>query len=230
MNLVQLTNRLRQECQVSGIQNLATVQNATGQTLDMVNWINNAWNDIQEQKTDWKFMRTSTSFNTNTVTPQQSYTPTNVGIASTFCNYKKDSWRIYSTSLGFSNEMILPWIEYDEFRNLWMYGTQRTNYQRPVMFTIDPQKNFLLGGTPDISGYTCDGEFFTLPVPLVADADIPALPSQFHMLIVYEAMKHYGLAESAPEVIARGTLEADKMMARLTIDQLPTLGFGLPLC
>jgi len=229
MTLLGLVNRVRQECQVSGIQNLTTVQGATGQTLDFVNWINAAWQDIQETKSDWNFMRANFTFNTNTSTPTQSYSPTDAGINATFCNWKKDSCRIYSVTLGLPNEMILPWITYDEFRNLWIYGAQRTNYQRPVMFTTDPGKNFLLGGIPDISGYSVNGEYFTLPIVLSADTDTPTMPTQYHMLIVYRAMEHYGMAEAAPEVLSRGQRESTKMLARLTIDQLPVLGFGLPL-
>ena len=79
MNYLQLVNRARVECGVSGASNaLTTVQNATGESARMANWINSAWVDIQTAKEDWQWLRTSIEF--NTVTQQQFYTPTQAGV------------------------------------------------------------------------------------------------------------------------------------------------------
>jgi hypothetical protein len=52
----------------------------------------------------------------------------------------------------------------------------------------------------------CSIEFesFRRPQTLVANSDEPEMPAEFHMLIVYEALKRFGKAESADEVINLG--------------------------
>jgi hypothetical protein len=225
---LQLVNRLRSECGVSG-SDYTTVVGATGEQLRLVRWINAGWKDVQNLHADWNFLRQSFTFNTNTVTNQSSYTPAQCNTTN-FGNWKKDSLRIYTTSLGFSNEMILRFAPYDEFRNLYLYGSSRTTYTKPTVFSIDPQKNLVLGAPPDLTGYTVNGEYYQLPTELVLDADVPVMPAQFHDAIFYKAMTHYAGYENAAEVNMRGASEYKNLMYRLHIDQLPTMTFGAPLC
>lgn len=221
---LQLVQRLRSEAGVSGADPV-TCQNQTGEILRLVRWINDAWLDIQNVHTDWFFLRQPFTFNTNTVTAQQVYSPLQCNTVN-FGNWKKDSCRIYSVPNGVGNEMILPFIGWDEFRNLYLYGTMRELQNRPVLYSIDPQKNFVLGATPDTSGYTVDGEYYTVATYLVNDTDIPVMPPQYQMAIVYRALMWYGLYEGASEAVERGTSEYKTIMARLQLDQLPAMTFG----
>lgn len=227
MNFLSLVQRLRSEAGVSGADP-TTCQGQTGETLRLVRWINEAWFDIQNVHHDWFFLRGSFTFNTNTVAAQQSYTPAQCGITN-FGEWKKDSARIYAIGMGVSNEMILPYIGWDEFRNLYLYGNMRLTTQRPVLYTIDPQYNFVLGATPDTSGYTVDGEYFAVASYMVNDTDIPIMPAQFHMAIVWRALMAYGLYEGASEAVDRGTAEFKTLMLRLQGRQLPTIVWGEPL-
>jgi hypothetical protein len=190
--------------------------------------VNSAWMDIQEVHDDWFFLRNNFSF--PTVSQQQSYTPTQalIPVIPGLGNWKRDSFRLYSPSIGFSNEMVMPFIDYETFRNQFIYGSMRTTYTRPTVFSIDPAKNLVMGAVPD-GVYTVVGEYYSAPSELLLDADIPILPTRYHMLIVYRAMIHYGLYEAASEVVNRGTSEFEKMMARLMSDQLPDITFGQPL-
>ena len=81
MNFLQLVNRTRVECGVTGPA-LATAQNLTGEAARIASWVTSAWIDIQTSKEDWLFMRSTVTF--NSVTHQQFYTPTEAGIGSTF--------------------------------------------------------------------------------------------------------------------------------------------------
>jgi hypothetical protein len=228
MNFLQLAQRLRSESGTSGA-NPITCQNQTGDIARLVNWINDAWLDIQNIHVDWFFLRQSFTFNTNTITPQQSYTPLQCNTTN-FGNWKYDSMRVYSSAIGFSNEMILVYLPWDEFRNLYLYNTQRLLQTRPVLYSVDPQKNFVLGPTPDLSGYSVDGEYFNVATYMVNDIDTPIMPAQYHMLIVWRALIAYGLYEGASEAIDRGTSEFNTLMLRLQRDQLPALTNGAPLC
>ncbi|MBV8049120.1 MAG: hypothetical protein JO171_18375 [Paludibacterium sp.] len=222
---LQLVQSLRREAGVSGADPI-TCQGQTGEMLRLVNWINSAWMDIQRIHTDWQWMRQKFSFQTNIVTNQQIYNAaTDCGIVN-FGDWKKDSLRIYTTSIGFSNEMILPFAPYDEFRNLYMYGSNRTNYMRPSMYSIDPQKNLVLGGPPDLVGYTINGEFYQVATPLIADSDVPLLDVQYHDMIVWKALMKYGEYEAAEEALARGKSEYKTLLAGLQANRLRQITFG----
>ena len=225
---VAIVNALKTECGVSGAT-LTTLSNQVVEINRLAGWVNQAWVDIQEIHDDWFFLRQSFSF--STIAGQQSYTPTQAGIAVSpgLGVWKRDSMRIYSTSVGVSNEMMMPCIGYDQFRDLWQYGAMRTTQTRPTVFAIDPQFNLLLGAVPD-AVYTVNGEYFQAPSTLSADSDVPVMPARWHNLIVYRAMQHYGLFEAAPEVLQRGQIEFSKMLSRLQAQQLPVMTFGASLC
>ena len=226
-NYLQLVNKLRRECAVSGAD-AATLSGQSAEYNRLAGWINLAWIDIQEIHDDWFFLRQPFAF--STVAQQFSYTPTQAQIVSApgLGDWKRDSVRSYSPALGYGNEMIMPFIDYDTFLMQFQYGSMRTTYTRPSVFSIDPQRNIVFGAVPD-TVYNIVGEYYQAASELVADADIPILPTRYHNLIVYRAMVHYGMFEVASEVIQRGQAEFDKMMLRLVHDQLPRITFGDPL-
>lgn len=229
MNYLQLINRTRVECGVSGASTpLTTAQNLTGESARIANWVNSAWVDVQTAKDDWQWMREAVQF--NTVTQQQLYTPTQAGVGSTFANWKRDSFRCSSVGQNYQDEQLMNYMEWSTFRNLYIYATMRTTYARPVVVTIDPDKSLGFGSIPD-QPYVITGEYYVKPVEFSADTDAPpsVFPDRFHMMIVYRAMMFYGGYESAPEVFQRGENEFKRLMNRLDIDQLPTIVSGPPL-
>lgn len=225
MNYLQLTNRLRQECGVTG-PDLTTVQglSPTTEAARLANWIQNAWNDIQTSKEDWLFLREVFVF--NTVAQQQVYTPAEAGL-SDFGSWKRDSFRCSSDGT-YADEQLMNYMEWVTFRNLYQYGNMRTTYARPVVVSITPEKNLAFGSIPD-QVYRINGEYYTQPVTLSADADAPAIPDRYHMIIVYRAMMYYAGYEAAPEVYQRGEYEYRRLYSRLEIEQLPTVVSGPPL-
>jgi len=232
MNLIQLVQMVKQEAGVSGAAP-ASVLNQVDEINRLVGWINAAWLDLQSMHADWAWMRSSFSF--NTVAQQGSYTPVQAGAVlaatptvSNLGNWKRDSLRKYLVANGTAGEMILPFLEYDTFRDMYLFGSMRTNYSTPAVFSVDPQKNIVLGNSPnDI--YAINGEYYSLPTTLVLDTDVPSMPAQFHTAIVWKAIVHYGMYEAASEVVSRGEAEYKKLKLRIEADQLPTIIFGAPL-
>lgn len=228
MNYLQLVNRTRVECGVSGASTpLLTAQNLTGESARIAAWVNASWVDVQTTKEDWQWLRTPVEF--NTVTQQQTYTPAQAGIASTFSNWKRDSFRCSSVGQNYKDEQLMNYMDWTTFRNLYQYSNMRTTYMRPVVVSIVPaNKSLAFGAIPD-QPYVITGEYYVKPTEMSADADTPIIPDQFHMIIVYRAMMHYAGFNAASEVYQRGELEFKRLMNRLNIDQLPTLVSGPPL-
>lgn len=220
---LQLAQRLRQECGVSGTN--STVTGASGEWLRLCDWIATAWTELQEENPEWEWMRKTVSF--STTANQGEYTPVQAGV-SDFGSWRKESFRIYLTSSGVGSEWILPFRDYNGFRDFYLLSSRKMTYSRPTEITIAPNKNLILGLAPnDI--YTVSGEYFKTPIVLAADADTPDMPVRFHMAIVYKAMMSYGAYEAAPEVYQRGELQLASMLSRMRLDQMPTITRGSSL-
>jgi hypothetical protein len=229
VNFLQLINRTRVECGVSGASTpLTSVTGLTGESARIASWVNTAWVDLQTLKEDWQWMREGFQF--NTVTQQQIYTPAETGVGSTFGNWKRDSFRVSSVGQQYKDEQLTNYMDWTTFRNLYIYSNMRFTYARPVVVSIDPDKNLAFGSVPD-QPYVIVGEYYIKPTEFAAVTDAPpaTFPDRFHMLIVYRAMMYYGGYESASEVYQRGELEHKRLMSRMAIDQLPTLVSGPPL-
>lgn len=219
---LQITNLARLECGITS-GDLTTLTGLTGKNLQIKNWVNRSWMDIQRRHWDWQFLRSSFSF--ATVQNQQDYTATQAG-ATNYGRWFPETFRIYVTSLGFPTEIWMAEWDWSEFRNLYVFGAQRTVAARPVVFSIKPNKSISIGPIPDATGYTIIGDYFTAALPLVNDTDVPALPDQFVDIIMHKTKIYYGQEEAAQEVFNSGTMDFKRMIVELEDDQLPAIDFG----
>ena len=225
MNFLQLVQSLRQECGIAGTGPTSTVEQV-GQAKKLVDWINDAWLEIQGKHDTWGFMRKPFSF----VVAQGvgDHLPSAVGL-SDLREWHRGTLRCYRTAIGFQDEQWLVEWEYQVFRNTYRFNLQRELQGRPVVFAVRPNaKELMLGPLPD-AGYTVVGEYQALPSPMFGDDAVPALPAHLHKIIVYKAMEHYALFESAPEVLTRARQQYTTLMAQLEREQLESLYLGDPL-
>ena len=222
MDFLAICQRAARECGVSGSGPL-TVVGQTGELGRIVNWCATANQDIESAHPDWQFMRLSVSF--PTVAGQPTYTTVQTGItAGTFGMWARDTFRNYPTAVGNIAEFPMEYMNYEDWRDTYQFGANRYVQTRPWVITIAPDQSIGLGPYPN-GDYTITGDYYRAPILLAADADVPALPVQFHMMIVYKAMMYYGAYEAAPEVYDRGELEFGKLMARLDALRLPEVTF-----
>jgi len=225
MTFLQLLQRTCQKCGIARNTNPTTAVGQTGKALEMVNCVNNAWMDIQGKNQDWGWMRASTSF--VTTAGQATYTPAQAGTTN-FGLWVKDSFRNYLTATGTDAEIIMRHVDYEDWRNLYQLGSNRTATSQPVYVAITPAKALGLGPVPAV-GYTVTGDYFTCPTEMSADADIPALPVHYHMAIVYRAMMLYAPGDAAGEIYEEGKIEFNKLMRRIENDYLPEVEMAEPL-
>jgi hypothetical protein len=228
---------------------LPTVVGATGSVGRIVNWINDAWTDIQMDHDDWDWMRCSNILGQGvsfpTVAGQPSYplglnssdftsdftsdfnNPGAVGVdVDSFGKWDRETFRCFTTSVGFLNETYLDEIPFDRWRDAYMFGAQRSVQTRPYVIAVGPDQSLCLGPPPN-GLYTITGDYFVAPSEMVNDTDVPlGLPTRFHMLIVYRTMMKYAGYESAPEVYQRGSEENSGMYAQLQAVRAPRMSFG----
>lgn len=227
MTYLELVNMLREETGASGAALTTLGGTLSRENTRYKNWINRAWGSIQSKHRTWLFMESA--FNFQTTAGVQTYTAATLSTPITnLANWKRSTFRCYRTSIGVSDEQILPFLDWATFRDLYMFSTQGTVQQRPVVFSIDPDKNIVLGPLPD-AAYTIAGYYYKSPQTLVADSDVPDVDAEFHELVVWQAMTRYGFYEAAPEVLAGANDEGDRLMNNLEQDYLPQITMGASL-
>lgn len=124
------------------------------------------------------------------------------------------------------NEYSLNYIDWDSYKTIFRVSNQ--NNSAPSFVTVDPQNNLVFGPTPD-AGYVITGDFYRSPQSLITDFHVPEMPSQYHSLIWYYAMRKYAYHESATELLVRFKEEAIPILRTLEINQLPEPELGEPL-
>ena len=229
MSYLTLCQDLRRECSASGTGPSATT-GQTGEYLKIINWVKNAWLEIQQQHDDWRWMRKSFTVSATSGDGAYAYTDctdtVSLAAISRFSMWHKDSFKCYLTSTGVGGEVPLRWMPWEQFRRIYRYGTQTNG--PPAYVSEDPTQAFVLGPIPDAT-YTVSGDYQIGPQTLSADADTPEMPTRFHQLIVYNAMLRYGFHQVAPEAIQHAQLMGSLLHAALVRDQLPEMLFGGPL-
>ena len=235
MNRLSLANSLIVECGAGNVV-LTTTLNQTGEAARMIGWLDAGWSEIQTAHDDWEWMRSSVILGAGV-----SFVPASGGFNAQFGTnpgqlgitidefggkWVQDSFRNYVTTTGITSEIFMDRLDYDIWRDGYFYGALRNAKTRPVVISVAPDKS-LCFGPPSDGSYTITGDFYLSPTPMVQDSDTPlGLPTQYHMLIVYRAMKKYAMYEAAPEVMQRAEMEYDRMFRELDSNYGPKVRMG----
>lgn len=230
MNYLELCQKVARESgTISGVSP-STVISQTGRLLKVVNWTADAWTWVQNEHIAWRWMRSRFSWDCSIGT--RRYTPAAVNLTDfgrwltdDLCRSSLDAISyypvtLYLTATGVSDEGAIREIDYSLWRHRYDRGTQ--DNARPVSYAISPANEFCLGGSPDYI-YTVQGEYFIAPVLLAANADTPAMPSQFHDAIVWRALELLAEFDEAPLAIAAARYKRLSVMAALENSQLDTI-------
>lgn len=233
MDFLELAQAMQEECAVTGT--LSDVTTTVANHKRLVDWINRAWNEIQTMHVDWDWMRSSvltgdgcsfTTISGQAVYPLGTGAGT-VGILETnFGKWDEETCRDFATTGTFLNETFVESVGYDEWRDDYMLGANRSVTTRPNVVAVGPNKELCLG-PPPTSAYTINIDYFVAPTTMSSNTDTPTgLPERYHMLIVYKAMKKYALYESAGEVWESANNEWRPLYSALQKDYLPRVRFA----
>jgi len=204
-------------------EEITTTVAQTGHIGNLVEYISQAWLDIQlAQHTRWLWMR-NRSVNTVALTPSTrtlaaSAIHADCRVVKPFLlrDISPDRYILlkHPTSSAIARCGYVP---YTHWRGEYDRGTRPE--QLPVRFTIRPDGTLEFDPTPDVA-YTLDCDYLKVPTELTLDASTPNMPTHFHMLVMWWAIVHLmdydrdgGRGQGADR-------QYQKMYNRLLIEQL----------
>lgn len=214
----------------------STIVGQSGQHLKMINWLIDAWTELQNRYENWRWMRSSFTVNTVASTDTYAYTActdskTSVTIARFarwWAHDRLNSFKAYLTSGGVSGQYRLIYLDYEAFKHIYKFGSQQSSTGQPIYVSVDDDDRFILGPNPSAI-YTITGDYQRGPQTLAVDADTPDMPSRFHDLVAWYAIERYATHMVAPEILAQSRLQAGRLMGELELSQLPQFRMGGPL-
>lgn len=223
MNFLQLCQRVFIEGGVSG--QLSSTQNTSGEALRIVNWVKSAYEEIlNDQPEAWVFVRKTVSKQLTAGIGTYSFADLAIADGVQW----DDDTVTYATTSDLSDEASLNKLSFTKFQSVHRFGSTRVKTGTPVDVSIDNSTSLVLGPIPDKAGWLTF-DYKAMPT-LISDNDVPVLPARFHSAIIWRALRHYGLYEAAPEVVARADIAYKEVMLQLTIDQTPEVEVEGPLC
>lgn len=232
---LELCNDTKRECRVAG-PDMTSVSGNAGLLNDIVRWVRGAWNEIQNEHPQWRWMRAPFSLavtvgNTSYTYAQCIDTRTTVAIdrfASWWAHDRLAPFKCYRNAGGIADESWLIYMDWREFERLYLLGANRTTPGKPIYVTVDHNENLVVHPVPT-EACTITGDYQRGPQTLSTNGDIPDFPQRFHDLIFYRAMERYGSGNIAVEVLNRSITEGGRLMAALEMSQLERFTPGRPL-
>lgn len=219
MNNLALCVRAHAEAGMSGA-GPTTVVGQTDQLGRLVGWVQQAWQDIQIMRPSWNFMNSDFTFDTNIGT--RDYLAADYSITDMKL-WDFNSFLIYEKALTETDQNGLLYYPYAQWRAAFRVQMNVRADGRPQNFTITPQNEVRFEPAPD-KVYSIDGEYKRSTQTFTADTDVPTnFPDDFHIMIVWQALKYYGFHENAPEVLDEAEVNFDNLLLRLEIEELPAM-------
>lgn len=219
MTYLELCVRAREEAGITG-SGPTSVTGQTGQLLRLVNWVQQAWVEIQLMRPNWNFMHAEFSF--DTVAETRDYLAADYSIADMKL-WDENSFIAHEAAIGESSQFPLIYLPYGKWRDTYRVGMNVRTSDKPVYITVLPTNEVRFEPKPD-KIYTVEGDYKRSSQTLTADDDeLTSFPDDFHMIIVWQALKYYGFYESAPEVLEEAEVNFDNLLYRLELEQLPEM-------
>jgi len=208
---------------VAGLPSLTTVAGATGRIAQLVGWVRDAWIDIQNEREDWLWMQRR--FTASLTASSSTYSAASLGLSRVGrWDTGRPSFRpmwIYDPATGQSDENDIPFIPYDSWMKTYERGAH--DESRPTCWSISPQNELLFGPVPD-KAYTIRGGYTLAAQELTADSDEPEMPSQYHRVIIAEAIALVSRSDEVIETLTTYKGQYDRLRSALVNSQTNTPG------
>jgi len=194
-----------------------SVTTTNGFQLMIVEYVKNAWNNIQSTRKDWNFYRKTQSF--STVASQMNYTVNDVFSTSVD---PVENW-VVDRFIKDSDLSTLEYVPYDR----WIIE-DHTTAREPKHFTVHPSSStgYLSFDNPD-DVYTYTLHYFRKPQELSGNTDVPICPTEHHDLIVWQALSDLAQHFGNTDMYSMAAVRANQLYSNLLRSQCPAKSIKL---
>lgn len=205
---------------------VTTVVATSGRTELLVGWVRKAYNNIQNSRRDWNWLRAEAT--SPLIIGSARYLPSSLGVTR-FGSWVTDGddWfrpmSIYETAKGVSDEGDIALVQYQWWYDRYGRGTQTNG--RPTTYAISPAGEVVFGPAPDLD-YTARFMYVKGPQELAANADVPEMPARFHEMITWEAQRLLMVHDGAYQESQWPAADFTRLRFELEREQLPQMSLG----
>jgi len=223
VDLLSLVQSLHYEATLPGSPPAATA-GQSGRAADLVRWAIEAYHDIQRDKDGkWKWLRREWQIDTVADDPSYTYDEFTDVLASAAIDrfrawdlQREEPPLIYLVSDGIETQSELVIADWREFRRLYGVGTHTA--AAPWCVAADHNDELHFGPKPN-GVYRVNGHYWRSNQTLADDDDVPEMPADYHMLIVYRALVKYAYNVISQEKLARARAEGEALYDALCLNQ-----------
>lgn len=218
MTFLELVQAFWREAGLSGPGPQA-VTNQRGMERKAVDWVANAWTELQGSRRDWRFLRRTVAV--PLLASQRDYTIVGTTLAPGFA----PDWRFpcYDKGAalvldGLGQVSGLEWLDWPTFRSLYGASVPPANRpQRAVEVTSDTLR---LDCPPD-QGYSMQLEYIATPQRLKDNQDVPNIKEHLQMVIAWKALQTYCGNDSASELFQIASTNFAALRSQLVLEEVP---------
>lgn len=214
MTFLELVQRAAKQAG-HGTLNIQTVANQTRKAGMFVDWVAEAWIQLQQMQ-PWSFMRTSTTI--PIVAGTRVYAMTDLSITNLKEWCKSSDAAAYLTLKIGDNYTRVRELERQDFIDRFERGAIET--RQPAYFCMTENYEIALDAIPIADG-TLTGYYWRTASTLVNDDDEPGMNEDWHNAIVGLALKEYAEYDEAPSVMTKGRRIFASAYERMCEDALP---------
>jgi hypothetical protein len=205
MNFLSLCQRVVLE---SGISNSgpSSIDSQKGDMQRMINWVNNAWFELQAKRNQWQWMRKKATVGIRKGEKQ--------------INLPSDFKSIVCGTLFVDGRKL--------FESKALTDGDQASVSPPQSFYYDLDGSLKLSSVPDFD-YSLSLWYYVKPSHLINGTDSPLLPEEYHMMIVWDALREYAIFDEAPELYQKAEKNYKTLLYRLENSFLPPFQLAGPL-
>lgn len=220
MNFLELSKRVRQEVGYSGTGPVA-VEGQSGVYQKVVDWVQAAVEAVHLSREQWAF--DWARHEAPLVAGQAAY-PVLGSWGLHLRALAPDPAFVYRTSEGVGQRYWLCELPWAAFRQL----APVSSTGMPVYCALSPDQQLHLHPAPG-PGLTLSLEYYRQPQALEVAQDVPRIPPQHHMAIVWHAVHMAAAHDENLSLLQTSALRRAEAMARLERTELPGMDTWEPL-
>lgn len=204
MNVIEICQRIHREAGFSGTGPTSLSGNV-GQHQHVVDWLQQVWIELQNEH-PWKWMRKTKQF--TLTSGKGNYTLADLTLRSTDDEknalgrwYMKRA-HIWKTSEGYDSHGWLRFLSREQWN--YHYRYRSVSDDTPQFWTILDDRSVQLVPAPSSSDWTVALDYFRRPYKwkedTTDDSAVPDLPEEYHMLLVWLALRNETIHDEALNV------------------------------